>query len=76
VPVVSAHFSFPSVSVDPPICPIDRQQQHAAACSEFTAEHPAGRRYRLIEGAGAEQQVHCLHLLLSAVLIEHVKSEM
>jgi len=75
VPVVSAHFSFPSVSVRPSVPSIDSSSA-AAACSEFTAEHPAGRRYRLIEGAGAEQQVHCLHLLLSAVLIEHVKSEM
>ena len=29
---------------------------HPAACSGFAAERPTGRRYRSIEGAGAQQQ--------------------
>ena len=43
----------------PSVC-LSHRSTVAAACSGFAAERPAGRRYRSIAGAGAQQQMRAV----------------
>ena len=53
--IVSAAGSMKRLSVRPSVR-LSHQSTAAAACGGFAAKHPAGRRYRSIAGAGAQQQ--------------------